>query len=68
MDRGLRAHIPAGYAVLGVLMNSMHFQHLAWTIASSGHWLTLLFAGAVWVMAAMMEHARSLAEENASFV
>ena len=45
-----------------------HFQQVLFSIASSGHWLTLTFAGMLWVMAAMINHGRSLAEENEAFV
>lgn len=58
-----------GQVLFEVLMgSSAHFQRVVFTIATSGHWLTLLFAGTVWVMAAMINHSRSLAEENESFV
>ena len=56
-----------GHALLTLAL-SPHFQQVLFSIASSGHWLTLTFAGMLWVMAAMINHGRSLAEENEAFV
>lgn len=57
-----------GEGVFAALMYSLNFQQLLLIIAASGYWLAFLFAGTVWVMAAMIDYSRLLTEENESFV
>jgi hypothetical protein len=63
------ARVVAGAALSVVLTisNPAGMRHLAIGVSSDAL-LALLFAGMVWVMAAVISRARALAEENASFV
>ena len=54
-------------SVLLTLGNVIGARHLAIGIGSD-HVLTLVFAGTVWLMAAVIGQGRALAEENAAFL
>jgi hypothetical protein len=63
------ARVVAGAAlsVVLTLSNPPGMKHLAIGVSSDAV-LALLFAGMVWVMAAVIARGRALAEENATFV
>ncbi|MEO5796547.1 MAG: DUF2975 domain-containing protein [Rhodoferax sp.] len=58
--------VPA-LSVLLTLNNPPGMRHLAIALGSD-HIFTLLFAGVVWLMAAIIGQGQALAEENAAFV
>jgi hypothetical protein len=58
--------VPA-LSVLLTLHNPPGMRHLAVALGSD-HIFTLLFAGVVWLMAAIIGQGQALAEENAAFV
>ena len=58
--------VPA-LSVLLTLNNPPGMRHLAIAVGSD-HIFTLLFAGVVWLMAAIIGQGQALAEENAAFV